>query len=79
MKLIAELYKPEIGMLPIGGHFTMGPREAAVAAKYLSLKTVLPLHWGTMPELAGTPDELQKNLDDQSIEVLKVKVGQELK
>jgi len=60
MKLIAELYQPTVAMLPIGGHFTMGPREAAVAAKFLGVQTVLPLHFGTFPPLTGTPEELAK-------------------
>ena len=58
MRLIGELYQPEIAMLPIGGHYTMGPREAAVAVQFLGAKTVLPLHWGTFPPLTGTPEEL---------------------
>lgn len=62
MRLIGELYQPEIAMLPIGGHFTMGPREAALAVKYLGSKTVLPLHWGTFPMLIGTPGELAKQV-----------------
>ncbi|HWE86011.1 MAG TPA: metal-dependent hydrolase [Terracidiphilus sp.] len=60
MRLIAELYKPEVAMLPIGGYYTMGPRQAALAAKYLGAKTILPLHWGTFPALTGTPAELAK-------------------
>jgi L-ascorbate metabolism protein UlaG (beta-lactamase superfamily) len=64
MKLIAELYRPEIAMLPIGGHFTMGPREAALAVRYLEPKLVLPLHFGTFPPLKGTPLELAALLGD---------------
>lgn len=64
MRLIGELYRPEVAMLPIGGHFTMGPREAALALRYLGAKTVLPLHWGTFPMLTGTPAELKKLVDD---------------
>jgi L-ascorbate metabolism protein UlaG (beta-lactamase superfamily) len=63
MRLIGELYKPEIAMLPIGGHFTMGPSEAALAARYLGAKTILPLHWGTFPMLTGTPAELARLVD----------------
>ncbi len=63
MKLIAELYHPQVAMLPIGGHFTMGPREAAMAARLLGAKTVLPLHFGTFPPLRGTPAELAKLVD----------------
>lgn len=58
MNLIRELYHPEVAMLPIGGHFTMGPREAAVAVRFLKPAFVLPLHFGTFPPLKGTPKEL---------------------
>jgi L-ascorbate metabolism protein UlaG (beta-lactamase superfamily) len=58
MSLIRELYEPEVAMLPIGGHYTMGPKEAALACKLLAPKTVLPIHWGTFPPLKGTPEEL---------------------
>ena len=64
MRLIGELYHPELGMLPIGGHFTMGPREAALAARFLGIKTILPLHFGTFPPLKGTPKELSALVDD---------------
>lgn len=75
MKLIAELYAPELGMLPIGDNFTMGPKGAALAAKYLLLKTVLPIHHSTFPQLTGTPDELSALLDGSSIEVVHLKPG----
>ncbi len=58
MRLIGELYHPEVAMLPIGGHFTMGPKEAALAVRYLGAKTILPLHFGTFPPLKGTPQQL---------------------
>jgi L-ascorbate metabolism protein UlaG (beta-lactamase superfamily) len=58
MQLIRELYKPEVAMLPIGGHYTMGPKEAALACRLLAPKVVLPIHWGTFPPLKGTPEEL---------------------
>jgi len=63
MKLIQELYRPEVAMLPIGGHFTMGPKEAALAARLLAPKVVLPLHFGTFPPLKGTPQELAALID----------------
>jgi L-ascorbate metabolism protein UlaG (beta-lactamase superfamily) len=63
MKLIAELYQPEVAILPIGGHYTMGPREAAMAVRLLGVKTVLPLHYGTFPQLTGTPAELTALID----------------
>ncbi|MCS7002053.1 MAG: metal-dependent hydrolase [Dehalococcoidia bacterium] len=59
MKLIAELYQPEVGALSIGDLFTGGPREANLAARYLGLKGVIPIHWGTFPLLTGTPAALR--------------------
>jgi L-ascorbate metabolism protein UlaG (beta-lactamase superfamily) len=77
MKLIAQLYKPEVAMLPIGGFYTMGPKEAALAVELLRPKMVLPLHFGTFPPLTGTPDQLAALIDSQ-IEVLRCKPGQTL-
>jgi L-ascorbate metabolism protein UlaG (beta-lactamase superfamily) len=59
MQWIGEYYRPEIGILPIGGHFTMDPPAAAWAARRIGLKTLIPCHYGTFPLLAGTPDELR--------------------
>ena len=58
MQTIRELYHPSIAILPIGGHFTMGPQEAALAVRYLQPRAVLPIHFGTVPQLTGTPVEL---------------------
>ena len=62
MSLIADRYHPTIAMLPIGGHFTMDPTSAALAAKLLKVKTVVPMHYGTFPVLSGTPDQLRDAL-----------------
>ena len=75
MKLIRELYKPKVAMLPIGGHFTMGPKEAALAASYLEPEIVLPLHFGTFPPLIGTPEELAA-LVDAKVTVVRWKPGE---
>ena len=75
MKLIAEFYQPELGMLPIGDHYTMGPAAAAIAARYLELKAVLPIHFGTFPPLVGTPGELKEHLKGTGIEVLTPEPG----
>lgn len=74
MKLIRDLYHPEVAMIPVGGFYTMGPKEAAVAAQFLSPKIVLPIHFGTFPPLTGTPEELAKLLGD-SIEVARLLPG----
>jgi L-ascorbate metabolism protein UlaG (beta-lactamase superfamily) len=60
MALIAELYKPDLAMLPIGDLYTMSPREAAVACRLLAAPTVIPMHFGTFPPLTGRPDALQQ-------------------
>jgi L-ascorbate metabolism protein UlaG (beta-lactamase superfamily) len=58
MRLIRDLYHPTVAILPIGGHYTMGPREAAMAVTLIEPKSVLPIHYGTVPQLTGTPLEL---------------------
>src|SRR6266849_5563124 len=60
MAIIHDLYAPDIGMLPIGDHYTMSPREAAYACNLLKAKTVVPMHFGTFPILTGRPGDLQK-------------------
>ncbi|HUI75556.1 MAG TPA: metal-dependent hydrolase [Candidatus Acidoferrum sp.] len=60
MKLIRELYKPQLAMLPIGDLFTMGPREASYAIRFLGVKHVIPMHYATFPALTGTPEALLK-------------------
>lgn len=76
MKLIAELYRPRIAMLPIGGHFTMGPKEAAMAVNLLQPQVVLPIHWGTFPMLTGTPDALA-SLVPPNVEVVRWSPGED--
>ncbi len=57
MALLGELYKPKLALLPIGGHYTMGPKEAAKAAELIRPKYVIPMHYGTFPVIKGSPDE----------------------
>jgi L-ascorbate metabolism protein UlaG (beta-lactamase superfamily) len=79
MQLIRDLYAPEIGFLPIGDYYTMGPKGAAIAARYLGLKTVVPIHYGTFPVLTGTPAELEQQLSGSGIQVLKAEPGELLR
>lgn len=60
MQLIGRIYEPDLAVLPIGDHYTMGPREAAVALELLGAKRCLPCHWGTFPVLTGRPAALQE-------------------
>jgi L-ascorbate metabolism protein UlaG (beta-lactamase superfamily) len=80
MALIAELYAPEIAVLPIGDLFTMSPREAAVAARMLKPKFVVPAHYGTFPALTGTPDALIAELEKAGVKakVLALRPGESL-
>ena len=73
MQLIGRIYSPDVAVLPIGGHFTMDPPEAAVACELLGVKRVVPCHYGTFPLLAGTPDELRRLA--KGVEVLAVDPG----
>ncbi len=75
MKLIAELYEPHTAMLPIGDHFTMGPREAAKAAHLLGVKCVIPMHFGTFPLLTGTPAALKEAIGTLPIQVFDINPG----
>jgi L-ascorbate metabolism protein UlaG (beta-lactamase superfamily) len=79
MKLIGELYKPDIACLPIGDLFTMGPREAAYAIRLLDVKHVIPIHYATFPMLTGTPDELRAEAKDvKGLEIHALQPGETL-
>ena len=60
MQLIGRIYSPDVAILPIGDHYTMGPREAAVALELLGNPRCVPCHYGTFPLLRGTPEELRE-------------------
>jgi L-ascorbate metabolism protein UlaG (beta-lactamase superfamily) len=78
MDLIRQRYHPEVAILPIGGHFTMGPAEAALAARLLQPRIILPIHFGTFPPLKGTPEQLAA-LVDTSVEVARLAPGGSIK
>lgn len=75
MALIRDLWAPDIAFLPIGGHFTMDPAQAARAARLLGVATVVPIHFGTFPILAGTPAELAAALAGSGIQVAALDPG----
>ena len=79
MKYIGDLYGPDLALLPIGGHFTMGPREAAEAIRVLGVRKVVPMHYGTFPILTGTPGALSEHCGDiEGLEILALEPGQTL-
>ena len=72
MELIRKVHQPEIAFLPIGGHYTMDPHSAALAVELLGVRHVVPIHYGTFPILAGTPDELRHELDHRGLSRVRV-------
>jgi L-ascorbate metabolism protein UlaG (beta-lactamase superfamily) len=76
MRLIGEVYHPDIAFLPIGDRFTMDPVAAAKACELLGVRQVVPMHWGTFPMLTGTPDALRKLVEPKGVQVLELEPGQ---
>lgn len=76
MRLIGEMYKPDIAFLPIGDRFTMDPPAAARACELLGVRQVVPMHWGTLPLLTGTPAALKALVEPRGVEVLELKPGE---
>ncbi|MDP2626885.1 MAG: metal-dependent hydrolase [Candidatus Rokubacteria bacterium] len=73
MRLIGEYYKPDLIMIPIGGHFTMDPRDAAYATReMLKPRFAIPFHYGTSPVLRGTPQEYQAALGAVATQVFPI-------
>lgn len=79
MDIIGKLLAPDVAMLPIGDHYTMGPRSAAYAINLLRVKQVIPIHYGTFPVLTGTPDALRKEAAGiDGLEVVEMEPGETL-
>jgi len=79
MKIIKDLYKPDIAMLPIDGFFNMGPRETVYALRLLETPKVIPMHYGTFPLLKGTPEQLKEEIDKEqlSTEMIEFQINEE--
>ena len=78
MALFNELYGPiDLALLPIGGHFTMGPKEAAKAVELLKPRKVVPMHYNTWPPIAQDPGEFKRLVGDKA-EVIILEPGEEL-
>jgi L-ascorbate metabolism protein UlaG (beta-lactamase superfamily) len=76
MRLLAELYRPAIAFLPIGDTYTMGPGQAAKACELLGVRQVVPMHYGTFPELTGTPAMLRELVTPLGVQVLELQPGE---
>jgi L-ascorbate metabolism protein UlaG (beta-lactamase superfamily) len=76
MRLVGEIYKPQIAFLCIGDLYTMGPEQAAKASEMLGVKQIVPMHYGTFPALTGTPARLRELVSARGVEVLELKPGE---
>ena len=72
MKLIAELYHPDIALLPMGGHFTMDIHEAVKAVELLSPNLVIPMHFGTFPPLSEDPAEFKRQVEAKGLASVRI-------
>jgi L-ascorbate metabolism protein UlaG (beta-lactamase superfamily) len=75
MRLIRDRHLPEVAFLPIGDRFTMGPEDATIAAEWLGVKAIVPMHYGTFPELTGTVEELRRHAGPRGIDVAELRPG----
>lgn len=79
MKLIADYYKPDLIMIPIGGRVVMDPKDAAHATReWLKPKYAIPIHHGTRPELAGTTKDYMQALGSTPTKVFRIEPGEKL-
>jgi L-ascorbate metabolism protein UlaG (beta-lactamase superfamily) len=76
MSLIRQLHAPEIAFLPIGDHYTMDPKGAALACELLGVRQVVPMHYGTFPALSGSPDDLKRLVEPRGVDVLVLTPGE---
>ena len=79
MKLIGEYYKPDLIMIPIGGHYVMDPKDAAYAtSNLLKPRFAIPMHYATNPFLKGTPEEYMTALGVSQTKVFPINPGDKL-
>ncbi|MET0311131.1 MAG: metal-dependent hydrolase [Burkholderiaceae bacterium] len=79
MRLIGEMYRPDLVLIPIGGHFVMNPVDAAMAVReMIRPRFALPIHYGTTPVLRGTPAEFKAALGNSPTQMLVVEPGQKV-
>ena len=77
MKIIGDLYHPDMALLPIGDFYTMGPLQGAYAIRLLGIKTIVPMHYGTFEVLTGTPEKLRElTRDIAGLEIVEMKPGE---
>jgi L-ascorbate metabolism protein UlaG (beta-lactamase superfamily) len=75
MRVIRERHAPHVAFLPIGDRFTMGPEDAAIAAEWTGARAIVPMHFGTFPELTGTLDDLRQHATARGLTILELRPG----
>ncbi len=80
MKIIKDLYNPNIALLPIGGVYTMDPKQAIYALKLLEPKIVVPMHYNTFENLTGKPKDLEVLIKKENLQITQItlNLGQEI-
>lgn len=78
LKMVGELYKPDISLLPIGGFYTMGIDEAVHAAKWLGSKKIIPMHYNTFPAIKVDANEFKQKIEAIGAECIVLKPGESL-
>ncbi len=76
MKLIGEIYRPDIALLPVGGLFTMDTKLATIAARWIKPKIVIPMHYNTWPPIEANPEEMRQDLEREGIKLVVLKPGE---
>ncbi len=78
MKVIGEVYKPDIMLVPIGSHFTMDIDDAVIAAEWTGVKTVIPMHYNTFPPIQTDPQMFKTKLKDKGVECIVLAPGEKI-
>ncbi|MFL6719311.1 MAG: metal-dependent hydrolase [Burkholderiaceae bacterium] len=79
MAFIGSYYKPDVVMIPIGGHFVMSPKDAAYATReMIKPRFAIPIHYGTTPQLKGTTAEYMSALGQGQAKVFPISPGEKL-
>lgn len=78
LKVVSELYAPDVAMVPIGGHFTMGIDEAVIASKWIGAKTIIPMHYNTFPQLQADPFDFKRKVEAQGQKCVVLNPGENL-
>ncbi|MCD8377424.1 MAG: metal-dependent hydrolase [Candidatus Gastranaerophilales bacterium] len=74
MKVLKEIYKPDIAVLPVGGHFTMDVESAVIAAQWIGAETIIPMHYNTFPQINADIEKFKECILKQGQKPLVLKI-----